>query len=264
MDPFVIKWLLSLIIGSLWVGISTIIAEKISGRIGGLILGLPSTAAIGLLFIGLTQGTNAALTASVIMPFSSGFYCFYYLAYLLLANKGFLTGFVGSLTVWFVFAFLASLIAPSDISHSIIVWLFLVTICIGYAIKYIHINHRLIPKKIVSMPLWLKAALTGIVISLIVLISKLAGPRVGGIFATFPALATSTFLITVKSGGVEFTRLVAKNILISTTITIGLFAILSYLLFPILGIIFGAITAYIGLLIVSLPLFILFINRYKE
>lgn len=143
-------------------------------------------------------------------------------------------------------------------------WLILVAACIWWTIRNIHINHKLIPKKIVSSPLWLKAILTGIVISLIVVISKLAGPKWGGIFATFPALATSTYLITIKSGGVEFTRLIAKNILISTTTTIGLFGIFCYFLFPIVGVILGSVFAYIGLLIISLPLYFLIFDKIKE
>ena len=96
----------------------------------------------------------------------------------------------------------------------IIVGLILITSTIYWSINNIHIDHKLIPKKIVNSPLWIKAIMTGTVIGAIVIISKLAGPKWGGIFATFPALTISTILITVRSGGVEFTRLIAKNVLI--------------------------------------------------
>lgn len=72
MDPFIFKVLLSLLIGIVWVIVSTNIAERVSGKLGGLIVGLPSTAVISILFVGLTQGTPAALTSSMIVPYSSG------------------------------------------------------------------------------------------------------------------------------------------------------------------------------------------------
>jgi len=195
MDPFISKWLLSLIIGSLWVTISTVIAEKVSGKLGGLIVGLPSPAVISLLFIGLTQGINAATTAATIMPLSSGLYCFYFITYLTQTKKNFKAGFIISLLIWFVFAFISSKLASSGILISSLIWITLVILSIKWVVKNIHINHQLIPKKIKSSPLWIKALLTGSVISIIVLISKLAGPTWGGIFGTFPALTISTILI---------------------------------------------------------------------
>lgn len=264
MDPFIIKVILSLIIGIVGVVVSTYIAERVSGKLGGLIVGLPSTAVISLLFVGLTQGIPAALTASLIVPYSSGFYCFFFITYLLLTKKGFKIGFFSSLFVWFIFAFLVSKFSSTNFLESVGVGLVLISSTIFWAIKKVHINHSLIPKKIVGSPLWLKAVTTGLVIGSIVIISKIAGPKWGGILATFPALTISTMLITVKSGGVEFTRLIAKNVLISTTTTISLFAIFCYFLYPITGLILGTILAYIGLLIISLPLYFLVFEKIKE
>ncbi len=264
MDPFITKVVLSLIIGIVWVIVSTYIAERVSGKLGGLIVGLPSTAVISLLFVGLTQGTPAALTSSMIVPYSSGLYCFFFITFLFLTKKGFKIGFIGSLIVWFIFAFVAAKFPPNNLLESITVGIILITMTIFWAVKKVHIDHRLIPKNIVSGPLWLKAIITGTVVGLIVVISKVAGPRWGGIFATFPALTISTMLITVKSGGVEFTRLIAKNVLISTTTTISLFAILGYFFYPILGIILGSIASYFVLMIISVPLYFLIFDKIKE
>src|SRR3989344_3205104 len=170
MDPFIIKVFLSLVIGVLFVIVSTYIAEKVSGRLGGLIVGLPSTAVISILFIGLTQGIRAALTSSLIVPFSSGLYCFFFITYLLLTKKGFVIGLIGSLIVWFFFAYIASVFSPNSLIESIVIGFILITATIFWAVKKIHINHNLIPKKIISSPSWLKALLTGVVIGSIVVI----------------------------------------------------------------------------------------------
>jgi len=264
MNPFITKWLLSLIMGGSWVVISTVIAERISGRLGGLILGLPTTAVVGLLFIGLTQGVEATLTASVIVPLMSGLYCFFFLAYLVQTKRGFAKGLTIALLIWLVFAVVASKLSVTSLIISSIIWLLLVIGTIWWANKNVQIDNKLIPKNIQGGPLWLKAILSGFVISSIVLIGKFAGPTWGGIFAAFPALTVSTFLITIKSGGVEFTRLIAKNIHISTTTTVGLYAILVYFFYPVFGIIPGTIAAYIILLLISIPLYRLVFDKLKE
>jgi len=264
MSPFVIKWFLSLIIGSLWVAMSTLIAEKVSGKLGGLIAGLPTTAVVSLMFIGLTLGLNPALVTAKIVPLSSGLYCFFFVTYLIQTKKGFLNGFIKSLVVWFTFAFIASRFSSTNLLTSTLIGFTFIAATIWWVEKNIQIDDQHIPKKIKGSPLWVKASLTGLVISSVVFISKLAGPIWGGIFATFPALTISTILVTIKSGGLEFTRLIAKNILISTTTTISLFAIFSYFFYPMFGVIAGTIIAYIALLIISIPLYRLIFDRLKD
>jgi hypothetical protein len=129
--------------------------------------------------------------------------------------------------------------------------------------RKVDIKYNLIPERIISSPLWVKASITGTIISIIVVISKLAGPIWGGIFATFPAITISTMIITIKSGGIEISRLIAKNVIISTTTTVSIFALLCYVLFPIFGVILGTFLAYCGLLIISMPLFFLFFNKRR-
>jgi len=91
-----------------------------------------------------------------------------------------------------------------------------------------------------------RAVLSGIVISMGVLAAKLLGPVWGGIFATFPALTISTVLITYKSNGIEFTKHIMKNILVSITINLGIFAIFVRFGYAIFGIWSGTIIAYLA------------------
>lgn len=264
MDPFVIKWLLSLVVGATWVAIAVTIAEKVSGKLGGLILGLPATPVVSLLFIGLTQGMSAASITALGTVYSTGLYSFFFLSYLLLAKRNFWLGVIGSIVVWLSFAFFAGKIHPTDIAPAIIVWAILMTVSITYAVKKLPIDMSQITPIIIKTPLWFKAGLSGLVISLVVLISRIAGPIWGGIFATFPSFTLPTILMTRKSGGIEFTRLIVKNVLISSITTIGLFAILSYFLMPPLGLFFGIIAAYVILLTISLPLYFLVFEKLKD
>ena len=76
MEPFIIKVIFSLILGIVWVIISTYLAERVSGKLGGIIVGLPSTAVSSLLFVGLTQGIQAAQIAAKIVPYQDKCQCF--------------------------------------------------------------------------------------------------------------------------------------------------------------------------------------------
>lgn len=264
MEIFIIKWLLLLIIGASWVTISTIIAEKVSGKLGGLIAGLPSTAAMSLLFIGITQNIDATVKATTIVPLSSGLYCFFFLAYLILSRKGFKVGLIGALVVWFIFAIVAYMLNVKEFYISVVSWIVLVSLSLFIAIKWIKIDTHSTLRNKKSTSLAFKAILSGLVISSIVLLSKIAGPVWGGIFATFPALTISTLIITSRSADIEFTRLIAKNILISTTTTIGLYAIIVRYIYPELGLLLGTIVSYLLMLIVSIPLCYMAFERLKR
>ncbi len=263
-QTFIIKWLLSLIVGSSWVTLSTMIAEKVSGKIGGLILGLPSTAVVSLLFVGITQDIDASIEAATVVPLSSGLYCFFFLTYLLLTRKGFKIALTGSLLVWFSFAVLAFLLNIKSFTISVIAWLIIVPISIFIVTKFMKIDNDLKPKKKSSSSLLFKAVVSGIVISTIVLLSKLLGAVWGGIFATFPALTISTLLITAKSGDLEFTKVIMKNVLISTTTTIGIYAIIVRFVYPEFGIYLGTLISYAIMLLISAPLYYLVFERVKK
>jgi len=263
-STFLLKLALSLVVGSSWVTISTWIAEKISGKLGGLITGLPSTAVISLLFVAYTQDIDAIQDATLVVPFSAGVYTYFYLTYLVATKSNFYRGLSIALGVWLIFAILVSKMEIINFIQSIIVWIVLVCTSLFLLIRYIQIAPRASNIKVTNSPLWIKVMISSLVIFCIVLISKILGPIWGGILSTFPALATSSFLITYRSGGVEFTRLIAKNVMISTTTTIGLYAIFVRYTYPALGMIWGTITSYCLLLIVAIPLYYLLFDRLKK
>ncbi len=54
-SSFLLKLAISFLTGAAWVTLSTLASERYGSRVGGLIGGMPSTAVVSLLFIGLTQ-----------------------------------------------------------------------------------------------------------------------------------------------------------------------------------------------------------------
>ena len=71
MDLFWIKLILSFFIGGTYIAFTIWIAEKFGSKIGGIILGLPSTTLVSLIFIAWTQDVSA-LTA---LPTTTAAFC---------------------------------------------------------------------------------------------------------------------------------------------------------------------------------------------
>lgn len=65
----------------------------------------------------------------------------------------------------------------------------------------------------------------------------------GGIFATFPGMFISTLIITYLSGGSDFSRAIAKSMMVSGTVNVGFYAIAIRYTYPIMGLLFGTIVA---------------------
>lgn len=76
-------------------------------------------------------------------------------------------------------------------------------------------------------------------IALAVLAGKLGGPLLGGIFATFPAMFISTLAITYRTGGAEFSRVVAKTLMVSGLINVPIYALVVRVTYPWAGLVYG-------------------------
>jgi Ca2+/H+ antiporter len=93
MDPsFFYNLVLSFVVGSTWVTLTNVIAEKYGSKIGGFIGGLPSTVVVALLFIALTQTTPAAIEATTIMPVAQGLNGLFTISYILSIRRGLTSG----------------------------------------------------------------------------------------------------------------------------------------------------------------------------
>jgi hypothetical protein len=69
---FWIKFGLGFLVGCIWITISSVAAERLGTKVGGLIGGLPSTIVVTLLFIGLTQTAERAAESAIVVPLVMG------------------------------------------------------------------------------------------------------------------------------------------------------------------------------------------------
>ncbi len=115
--------------GSIWITLSTVAAERYGSKIGGLIGGLPSTAVVSLLFIGVTQTSLIASEATTVMPVAQGINGIFIIVYLLFVRRGLVSGLSIALFVWFIFAWALIMIEMKLFWVSVIIWILLVMIC---------------------------------------------------------------------------------------------------------------------------------------
>src|SRR5512143_2868426 len=97
---FWLKLILSFFVGSLWVTLTTISAERFGSKVGGLIGGLPSTVVIALLFIGLTQSPGEAAQTTTVMPLAQGLNGLFVLTFMIFIPRGLWAGLSSAMFVW--------------------------------------------------------------------------------------------------------------------------------------------------------------------
>ncbi len=243
---FYLKLFLTFISGSLIVTLATVAAEKFGSKAGGFIAGLPTTIVIALFFIGLVQTPRMASEATDVVPLAVGFNGVFLVVYAILIRRGLIMGIGGALGVWL---FLSALVYISDFrsfAASLVVYLFLL---VG---SYLFLEKKLmIPStggagiRYSRLQIVWRALFSGSIVTLGVWLAKVGGPVLGGIFAPFPAVFISTLIISCRSRGAEFSRMVTKPLLISGMVNVVVYAAAARYLYPATGLIPGTLLAYL-------------------
>jgi uncharacterized membrane protein (GlpM family) len=218
-DPFYVKLLLGFVVGGAWITLSTVAAEKFGSKIGGLVGGLPSTIVVSFFFIGWTQGALQVHDATTFMPFAFAVNIVYLVVYVLMSRRGLAAGIASALSAWFALTAVLIVLRISDLPVAIAAWL--LASALGFYIMQYRLRIRSQSRvRIRYTPLQItwRAAFSGAVICFAIAMSKVGGPVWGGIFSAFPAVYTSTLVITSRSVSVEFSRSLITPLLISGVI----------------------------------------------
>ncbi len=243
-SSFWFKFALSFVVGSCWVALTTVAAERHGSKIGGLIGGLPSTVFVSLLFIGITQNAAAASDTTSLMPLAQGINGVFIVTYLMSVQRGLAAALASGFGVWLVLSGILAACGALPFALSVCGWAVLVFGCYLVVEKGMKIHShtgtgvRHTPLQVAS-----RALFGGAVIAFAVLMGKLLGPVVGGIFATFPAMFISTLAITYRTGGAEFSRAVGKSMMMSGMVNVALYAVAVRYLYTFSGLVFGTMFA---------------------
>ncbi|MCP4664501.1 MAG: hypothetical protein GY856_54650 [bacterium] len=256
-STFVIKLVLSVLVGGVWVTLVTMAADRFGSKVGGLAAGLPSTVVVTLLFVGLSQGRLAASEATDVVPLAYAVNGLFLIVYVRLLGKGLPIALGASLTLWFLLSGAIVLADLRDFTVSIAAWLISLVAAVTILEKCFDIpSQGKLSIRYSKRQLVARAAFSGLMIGFGVFMSRIGGPIYGGIFACFPAAFLSSLVITFFSGGAAFSRSVAKAMMLSGYINVvgyGIAVRYLYRHFDLLvgtlgGLFFSLLTGYLTLL----------------
>lgn len=240
---FLFKLALSFLIGGTWVVGATIFADKLGSKVGGLIAGLPSTIIFGLLFLAWTQTPQAVVEATTIVPIVSGVSCLFILTYIYFIKKGVWIALFISLLIWFLLVLSLVILDFNNYFLSILGYVILLTFSYLIIEKKVRIKSLPGKKIIYTFPvILLRGLLSGSVIASAIIAARIGGPIWGGVFSTFPALFTSTMLVTYFSQGAEFSAATMKASMVSA-ISVVVYSMIVRLAYIPLGVLLGTVVS---------------------
>ena len=245
-QAFLFKLALSFVVGSVWITSVTVIAERYGSKIGGFIGGLPSTIVVALIFIGLTQSTLAASQAAVMIPLVMGVNGLFILIYLATVHRGLVRSIILALAFWAAIIYLVIILGLQGFWVAFPIWISSLVFCVFITEKVMHIEHKGgIRVPYTTQQIVARGLVSGLIISMAVLITKLAGPVVGGIFSNFPVIFSSTLYITYRTGGAEFSRAVAKTLMLSGMINVGVYSFTAHFAYQHTTLFWGTVIAIV-------------------
>jgi uncharacterized membrane protein (GlpM family) len=244
-DPFALKLIVTALVGGSWVVLSTMIAEQAGTKLGGVIAGLPSSSLMAFLFIGWTQSPETAAKATTLAPLTMGVVALFNVVYALLYPKGFVLALSSALGVWLVLAI--GLLTLNVQSYALSLLGLVALLALAYYVL----------ERVLDIPsegqrrmrytpgqLAFRGSLGGAIISFAVLMARLGGPLVGGVFATFPNVMLSTMIVNHFNHGRAFSAAVVKSMTVSGAITVTLYVTAVRYLYPLYGLVLGTALSF--------------------
>lgn len=223
MDPLILKMILSFIVGGFVVALSASIAERLSPLWAGVILGLPTSAVVGLSIINSTLSTSSSVQAVQISPgahvLSGLLFAFY--AYFR-RNKSVVISLFFAILGWAILSYPHFILAKVSIYYSLLFFVvyWSSSVLILSTIK----KYPVVRQKTGVLDFLLRMVMAGIPIASIVILSKNFGPYYGGLASSFPVVTLSAIIIFEHKFGKDMTISTLRNIPVG-----GLGAILFFL-----------------------------------
>ena len=251
-QTFLLKIFLSFIIGGIWITFATIIAERFGSKLGGVLAGIPSTVIISLFFIGWTQSPIIASKATTVVPIIMGIDALFVVVYALLRNRNIYIALGGALLFWGCSSFILALVKFNSFLISLIGFTVFVTLSYFILEKWNSFPSESKKYTKYTMPvLLIRGILSGSIIAFAVIMAKVAGPLLGGMFSAFPAVMLSTMIITYFSHGTNFSIAVLKIITVSGPVNVLAYAVAVRYLYGSVGLLWGTLISFVISLISS-------------
>ena len=267
---FSLKYPIYFISGSILIASITIIAEKKSPKIAGILMSLPVITFLSLLFIAVSQGVNFSSKAALWNPigaiadlvymglFAVGIKIPGYLekgkqkfAYTY-KNDNFskIKEIIFGLLIGFAGYFITIMtLSKFPVNNG---WVSLISLWIASVIFYMvfkRLGEINIEKKqmISSNDIVLRGFFGGAVVAGVVILADSTGFIWGGLFSSFPGTITPVLVLLHLKNGKEMSHSIIKSSPIGLSAT-GLYSCMVWLLYPLYGIFVGTLASYLAVI----------------
>lgn len=255
MESVLFQIIIPFILSALVVILVTVIAEKFGTKVGGIFGTLPSTLVIALLFIAITEGEQFASDAAAVVPAELGINVIFLLVFALLVHRSVPFAFLTTFAIWGILSSLLVIFNMDLIFYSVLIYL-LAVIGAFLVLEFWKNRPSLGNVKVhyTVRKILFRGVLAGVFIALAVSLSNV-GSVISGIFSVFPAILSSTMFISVREHGPDFAAGMAKSMLLGLS-SVCTYATLIHFLYPVYGIGWGTIIAYLCSFAVTLGIFL--------
>lgn len=225
----------------------TEVADRYGASRGGFLGGLPSTGAVGLFFIGWSQSVGAAVDATAVFPLAFGITFSFLVFYSLPAREGFWLRMAVALLLWFM---VSAAFAASGFDDFGLCLAGGVLICVAGYLARLRAGIPEVSSNKVEFA-WshvlLRVVLGGSVVATVVILTRVAGPLVGGILSAAPAIWTSSLFVADRAHGVQFSRSLTGSFMKTGMLTVMPYGVAVRYLYPAIGIWWGTLVSYLAI-----------------
>lgn len=257
---FLIQLIASFLIGGGLVALFTVLGERASGRIAGLLLGLPTTAAVSFFFLGWTLGPDAtaSIAPGAIIPLAIA--VLFVTAYVHIANtqwnarmpkkQGICFALLLSYILWSALALPMPFVGTVNLPLSLLLYTLIMLIPLVLLTIRKHSSDTTSPLPYTRRQTIIRACFAGTIIMLSVLLGNTLGPLWGALFAQFPASFTSMLVIFHWHYPAPFLFKMTRHLPIGST-SMLIFLIAVTYTFPYFGFVGGTVLSYLITLLYS-------------
>jgi hypothetical protein len=252
MTAFALQVVLSAAIGGGWIAATTVLAERYGTSLGGVLAGIPSTIAVSLLFIALTQHAASAVEATTGVPLFVAAYGPLVTIYVLLSTRCSETMAFGvGIAVWFGAVAAVIALGYQDFATGLVAELVVLGVSwLALGAQQPRSTPRSAPAA-GRATIVVRAASSGLVIAAAVVLARIGGSIVGGAASSFPAVLLSSTVITRHTRGIEFSNALVRVIMVSAGVNIAAYAAVIRFTYTRIGVVPGTVCAFAASLVTA-------------
>lgn len=249
--------MLAFAVGGTWVTAIAFMTARKGGKLGGFMIGIPSTAGLAFFFTGWFVSSATAVSVTEDFPLFMSITSIFLLCFSYLARRSFSVGLGGALVIWLAVSLTIVESGLDDFGVSLLGSL-------GVAVVvYCVFRFKSKPKKplggsaskYTAVPILLRFLLGGGIVALAVFFGQIGIPVLSALAAAFPALTISALIavrMNSKTEGAEDARGLTMSAMVSLMTMLIPFSAAVHYLYPMVGVFYGTLASYLTVAAIGL------------